>query len=123
MGSEVDSDIQLKLDGNPAEDEEKRSLQDSTDASKVVGLGEGGYTIRLDGFDGPFDLLLQLIRKNEMDIFDVPISRLTSAYLDTLKAMERSGIEVASDFLLMAATLTQLKSKLLLPTGHRRRDR
>ena len=80
-----------------------------------VALGEGHYEIHLPNFDGPFDLLLHLIRKEELDIFDISISRLTAAYLDTLRMMQRSGIEPASDFLLMAATLTQLKSRMLLP--------
>jgi len=115
LGSPIDHDKQLPLSVGDSSSEVTSEHPDTPGGLDVLGLGDSGYTIRLDGFDGPLDLLLQLIRKNEMDIFDVPISRLTSAYLTTLKAMEKHGIEVASDFLLMAATLTQLKSKLLLP--------
>ena len=81
----------------------------------TVALDEGHYEIHLPNFDGPFDLLLHLIRKEELDVFDISLSRLTKAYLETLKLMQRSGIEPASDFLLMAATLAQIKSRMLLP--------
>ncbi|MEE2756122.1 MAG: segregation/condensation protein A [Myxococcota bacterium] len=80
-----------------------------------VALTDSRYQIHLPNFDGPLDLLLHLIRKEELDIFDISVSRLTAAYLDTLSLMKRTGIEPASNFLLMAATLMQLKSKLLLP--------
>lgn len=81
----------------------------------AVVIERGGYAIHLPVFDGPLDLLLHLIRKDELDIFDIPISRLTRAYLDTLEEMRRHGIEPASEFLLMAATLLQIKSRMLLP--------
>ncbi len=73
------------------------------------------YAVHLPSFDGPLDLLLHLIRKADIDIFDIPLSRLTKAYLQTLEQMRRSGMEPASEFLLMAATLLQIKSRLLLP--------
>lgn len=80
-----------------------------------VVIERGGYAVHLPVFDGPLDLLLHLIRKDELDIFDIPISRLTAAYLQTLEEMRRHGIEPASEFLLMAATLMQIKSRMLLP--------
>ncbi len=80
-----------------------------------VVVGDHGYAVRLEVFDGPLDLLLHLIRKADVDIFDIPISKLTAAYLETLEEMRRTGIEPASEFLLMAATLMQIKSRLLLP--------
>lgn len=73
------------------------------------------YAVRLPVFDGPLDLLLHLIRREELDIFDIPIARLTKAYLHTLELMRQLQIEPASEFLVMAATLLQIKSRLLLP--------
>ncbi len=73
------------------------------------------YRIHLDSFEGPMDLLLHLIRKNELDIRDISISLITSQYLDYIKVMKELNLEIAGDFLVMAATLLQIKSKLLLP--------
>lgn len=81
----------------------------------AVQLADDAFSIHLTSFDGPLDLLLHLIRKEELDIFDIPISRLTGAYLRYLEALRRLSIEPASEFLVMAATLTQLKSAMLLP--------
>ena len=72
-------------------------------------------TVKLEIYEGPLDLLLHLIRKNEVDIYDIPIALITEQYLEYLKMMESMNMEVAGEFLLMAATLTQIKSKLLLP--------
>jgi segregation and condensation protein A len=73
------------------------------------------YSVHLDKFDGPMDLLLHLIRKNELDICDIPIAVITRQYLDYIKLMKDLNLEVAGDFLVMAATLLQIKSRLLLP--------
>ncbi len=81
----------------------------------VVVVGRAAYAVHLPVFDGPLDLLLHLIRKADIDIFDIPIARLTGAYLETLEEMRQTGMEPASDFLLLAATLLQIKSRLLLP--------
>lgn len=78
------------------------------------GLHES-YSVHLDTFDGPMDLLLHLIRKNELDIYDIPIAVITRQYLDYIKLMKELNLEVAGDFLVMAATLLQIKSRLLLP--------
>jgi segregation and condensation protein A len=80
----------------------------------VVLEGEA-FSIRLPVFDGPLELLLHLIRKEELDIFDIPISRLTATYLGYLEEMRRLAVEPASEFLVMAATLMQIKSAMLLP--------
>lgn len=71
--------------------------------------------IRLDAFEGPLDLLYHLIEKNEIDIYDIPIASLTEQYLDYLAAAEDRDMDGMSEFLLMAATLLEIKSKLLLP--------
>jgi segregation and condensation protein A len=73
------------------------------------------HPIRLPVFEGPLDLLLFLIRKNELDIHDIPIESVTRQYLDILHAMERLDLDVAGDFFVMAATLMYIKSRLLLP--------
>jgi len=74
-----------------------------------------GYSVHLDKFDGPLDLLLHLIRKNELDIRDIPIAVIARQYLDYIKLMKDLNLEVAGDFLVMAATLLQIKSRMLLP--------
>lgn len=73
------------------------------------------YEIHLPVFDGPFDLLLHLIQKNEVDIYDIPISEITAQYLDYLAQMEALDLEIASEFLVMAATLLSIKARMLLP--------
>lgn len=72
-------------------------------------------SVKLEAFDGPLDLLLHLIEKNKIDIFDIPIAEITEQYMEYVSQMETKDMEVMSDFLLMAATLLKIKSKLLLP--------
>ena len=72
-------------------------------------------SIHLDIFEGPLDLLLYLIRKNEYDIFDIPISEITEQYLHYIEVLQSLDLEVAGDFLVMAATLMKIKSRMLLP--------
>ena len=74
------------------------------------------YGIKLEMFEGPMDLLLHLIQKNDLDIYDIPISKITSEYVAYLDMMKNLNLEVAGDFLVMAATLMKIKSKMLLPT-------
>ncbi len=78
-------------------------------------IGGGAPSIRLQVFEGPLDLLLFLIRKNEIDIYDIPIERITSQYLGIIRAMEKLELEIVGDFLVMAATLMEIKSRMLLP--------
>ena len=73
------------------------------------------YNVKLEMFEGPLDLLLFLIKKDEIDIYDIPIARITHEYLEYIKLLESLNIELAGDFLVMAATLIYIKSKLLLP--------
>jgi segregation and condensation protein A len=73
------------------------------------------YTFRLEGFEGPLDLLLHLIQKNELDIFNIPISLITEQYLEYLQLMKVLNLDVAGEYLLMASTLLHMKSKMLLP--------
>jgi segregation and condensation protein A len=78
-------------------------------------VAEADYRIKLPVFEGPLDLLLFLIRKNELDIYDIPIESVTRQYLDALYAMKELQLEVAGDFFVMAATLMEIKSRMLLP--------
>jgi len=73
------------------------------------------FQIKLEVFEGPLDLLLHLIKKNKVNIYDIPISMITRQYLDYIELMKELNLEVAGEFLLMAATLTHIKSKMLLP--------
>ncbi|UCF58147.1 MAG: segregation/condensation protein A, partial [Deltaproteobacteria bacterium] len=73
------------------------------------------YEVKLEIFQGPLDLLLHLIRKNEVDIFDIPVATITDQYLEYLDMMKALNINVAGDFLVMASTLLHIKSKMLLP--------
>lgn len=74
------------------------------------------YNVRLENiFEGPMDLLVYLIRKNEVNIYDIPISMITDRYLDYIEWMKSMNVDIASDFLVMAATLIQIKSRMLLP--------
>jgi segregation and condensation protein A len=78
-------------------------------------VAEADYRIKLPVFEGPLDLLLFLIRKSELDIYDIPISTVTKQYLDVIYAMKELQIEVAGEFFVMAATLMEIKSRMLLP--------
>ncbi len=73
------------------------------------------YEIELEIFKGPLDLLLHLIKKHEMDIYDIPIAEITTQYLAALDAMQSLNLDIAGDFLVMASTLVHIKSRMLLP--------
>jgi segregation and condensation protein A len=73
------------------------------------------YTIKLPVFEGPLDLLLHLIREHKLDIYDIPISKVTDQYLHYLSLMESLDLNIAGEFFVMAATLLEIKSKMLLP--------
>lgn len=72
-------------------------------------------TYKLEKFEGPLDLLLHLIEKNKIDIFDIPIALITNQYLDYIKTLEEADMDISSDFIVMASTLLEIKSKMLLP--------
>ncbi len=71
--------------------------------------------IKLEAFEGPLDLLLHLIEKNKIDIYDIPIVEITAQYLDYIRQMETNDMNVMSEFLVMAATLIDIKCRMLLP--------
>lgn len=73
------------------------------------------FNIKINNFEGPFDLLFHLIEKNEIDIYDIPIHLVTDQYMDYLFAMKKLDLEIASEFLVMASVLLHIKSKMLLP--------
>ena len=73
------------------------------------------YTVRLDQFTGPLDLLIHLIKKNEVNVYDIPIAVITAQYLEYLAMMEELDLDIAGEFIVMAATLIHIKSRLLLP--------
>ncbi|WP_265444436.1 segregation and condensation protein A [Acetivibrio straminisolvens] len=79
-------------------------------------------TIKIQNFEGPFDLLFHLIEKNQIDIYDIPIHEITDQYMDYLFAMQELDLEIASEFLVMAATLLHIKSKLLLPSPKQEKE-
>ena len=78
-------------------------------------VAEADYRIKLPVFEGPLDLLLFLLRKNELDIYDIPISTVTKQYLEVIYALKELQVEVAGEFFVMAATLMEIKSRMLLP--------
>jgi segregation and condensation protein A len=80
------------------------------------------YQVRIENFEGPLDLLLHLIKKNEINIYDIPIAMIAQQYLEYLEAMKELNLNVAGEFLVMAATLLQIKSKLLLPVDETGKD-
>ncbi len=81
----------------------------------VTDQGYSSYAVKLPAFEGPLDLLLHLIRKNEINITDIPINVITQQYLETLGLMQSLNLSIAGEFLVMAATLVHIKSRELLP--------
>jgi segregation and condensation protein A len=78
------------------------------------------YKVMLDVFEGPLDLLLYLIKKDEVDIYDIPIGRITDQYMEYLKLMQVLDLNIAGDFIVMSATLMLIKSRMLLPVEERK---
>lgn len=83
--------------------------------SSLLDMPEESYRVRLDVFEGPLDLLLHLIRKNKVSIFDIPVALILSQYLEFLDLMRELNLRIAGEFLEMAATLAYIKSRMLLP--------
>ena len=81
----------------------------------MLSESQNAYKVDLDVFEGPLDLLLHLIKKNDVDIIDIPISLILEQYMEYLNLLDELNIDMAGDFLLMASELTHIKSKLLLP--------
>jgi segregation and condensation protein A len=80
-------------------------------------LPDADHRIKLQVFEGPLDLLLFLIRKNEIDIYDIPIESVTKQYVAVLRSMQQLDLEIAGEFFVMAASLMEIKSRMLLPKG------
>ena len=74
-----------------------------------------GIPVKLEVFEGPLDLLLHLIEKNKIDIYDIPIVEITDQYMEYIHAMEREDLGIMSEFMVMAATLLDIKCRMLLP--------
>ena len=88
----------------------------------VLTLETKKYALKLEKFQGPLDLLLSLIEKNKMDIYDIKLDEITDQYMEYLNKAQTLNLEIASEFISMASTLLYLKSKKLLPRKkHRRR--
>ena len=86
-----------------------------TKMQNVLALETKRYSIKVENFEGPLDLLCHLIDKNKMDIYDINLSEITDQYLEFINEMEKMNLEVTSEFLVMSSTLLYLKSKNLLP--------
>ena len=86
-----------------------------TKMQNILTLETNKYSIKLNNFEGPLDLLCHLIDKNKMDIYDINLSEITDEYIEFLNQMEQMNLEVTSEFLVMSSTLLYLKSKHLLP--------
>src|SRR5687767_635742 len=98
------------------DDLEQYSFDFHRETAQILrGGADDELKIRIGDFAGPLDLLLFLIRQERADIFDIPIARITEKYLEYIRLMKKLDIAVAADFLVMAATLIEIKSKMLLP--------
>lgn len=100
---------------DPASGEDAEFGGESTSVGDDVSAQGGGYQVTLPSFEGPLDLLLHLIQQHELDIFDIPISFISAKYFEYITLMQDLNIDLASEYLVMAATLAHIKSKLLLP--------
>ena len=96
-------------------DHEQFTFDFRKSTAEIISGGTETLQIKLGEFAGPLDLLLFLIKQEQADIFDIPIARITEKYLEYIRLMKRLDIAVAADFLVMAATLIEIKSKMLLP--------
>ena len=89
----------------------------SVEAAAHISIPREDYKISIEVFEGPLDLLLYLIKKDELNIYDIPIAHITQSYFEYLRMMETLNIELASEFLVMAATLIRIKVRMLLPAS------
>lgn len=93
----------------------EQGKNDAADVARSDELGGPTYSVSLPAFEGPLDLLLHLCQKHELDILDIPIGFITEKYLEYLAVMQLMQLDVAAEYLVMAATLAHIKSKMLLP--------
>jgi len=97
-------------------DEREQNVAEVDGGQRQTATGAGAYRVRLDQFEGPLDLLLHLIKKNEVDVRELPVAQITEQYLGYLDLMRDLSLDIAGEYLVMAATLTLIKSRLLLPS-------
>ncbi len=105
-------------------------MSDATDTRALLspsesednGYSKKGIHFKLAVFEGPLDLLLHLIKENKIDIYDIPIALITKQYLEYLELMKELNLEIAGEFLVMAATLIHIKSKMLLPKDEEQKE-
>ena len=107
-----------EANGSPDLSVESPAARDR-DGGPIVRPRQPGVTFKLPRFEGPLDLLLHLLKRDEIDIHDIPISHITKQYLDYIELMRMLDLEVAGEFLVMAATLMRIKAKMLLPLPSR----
>ena len=103
-----------EANGSPDLSVESPAARDR-DGGPIVRPRQAGVTFKLPRFEGPLDLLLHLLKRDEIDIHDIPISHITKQYLDYIELMRMLDLDVAGEFLVMAATLMRIKAKMLLP--------
>lgn len=116
-GAPVPRDAALSAVGELAEAAEAtgaESVDSSAPAEKPLPVAGVGYRVQLDQFEGPLDLLLHLIKEEEVDITDIPIARITQQYLESIAEIEELDLDRAGEYLLMAATLMRIKAKMLI---------
>ena len=90
-------------------------ISDVVEVDRPVAIADGAFVVELDRFSGPLDLLLHLIREQDIDIFDIPIAQITQQFLLAVGAVEEVGLDRAGEFLEMAATLVRIKAQMLMP--------
>jgi len=96
-------------------DDAAKAAKEQSEAPPAEPRRSDGYVVELPSFEGPLDLLLHLIQKHELEILDIPVSFITEKYLEYINLMQHLSIDVASEYLVMAATLAYIKSRTLLP--------
>ena len=106
--------VPAETNGSPDLSVESPAARDR-DGGPLVRPRQAGVTFKLPRFEGPLDLLLHLLKRDEIDIHDIPISHITKQYLDYIELMRMLDLDVAGEFLVMAATLMRIKAKMLLP--------
>ncbi len=99
----------------PTSEPEQPASTEGVPAKRRISTKAAPPPVKLEAYEGPLDLLLDLIRKQQINIYDIPIARITQQYLDYLHLLEQMNIDVAGEFILMAATLIHIKSRMLLP--------
>jgi segregation and condensation protein A len=120
--NDVEETSSLTPDTEPPSEPDGRQPQPADTAAPspsaaTQSTGDAGYRVSLPMFEGPLDLLLHLVKKHELDILNIPIAFITEKYVAYIKLLDELNIDVASEYLLMAATLVHIKSRMLLPNA------